>query len=97
MIALTPEASGQVWALRDHCAERDHPEVVRDLRTSFAAAWDRIIANPAGGLSAPRPYPHLAMAGCAWIISGRYWIAHRTAPPVIVADFYETANITGRL
>jgi hypothetical protein len=30
--------------------------------------------------------------------AGRYWVAYNTTqPPVIVAVFYETANIPGRL
>jgi hypothetical protein len=49
-------------------------------------------------LSAPRPYPDLARPGLAWIKAGRYWIAYRTKPRVIiVAVFYDTANIPGRL
>lgn len=97
MIALTPEARRQVHALRDHYAERHRPEAVRALRTAIEAAWDKIVIDRAGWLAAPRPYPHLAIPGRAWIKAGRYWIAYRTIPPVIVAVFYETANIPGRL
>jgi hypothetical protein len=33
-----------------------------------------------------------------WVKSGRYWIAYQTAPaPVIVAVYFETANIPARL
>jgi hypothetical protein len=33
-----------------------------------------------------------------WIKEGRYWIAYNPAPePTIVAIFYESANIPGRL
>jgi hypothetical protein len=36
--------------------------------------------------------------GRVWIKSGRYWIAYQTDPvPVIVAVYFETANIPGRL
>jgi hypothetical protein len=36
--------------------------------------------------------------GWAWVKSGRYWIGYQTDPaPVIVAVFFETANIPGRL
>ena len=56
------------------------------------------MSNPGAGLSAPRPYPALAQKGRAWIKAGRYWIAYRTKPRLlIVAVFYETANIPGRL
>jgi len=36
--------------------------------------------------------------GGVWVKSGRYWIAYQTDPaPVIVAVYFETANIPGRL
>ena len=97
MIAFTPEARRQVRALRDYYQERDRIEAVRGLRAAIAAAWEKIIADPAAGLAAPRPYPHLAQPGRAWIKAGRYWIAYRTGPPVIAGVFYETANIPRRL
>ena len=98
MIAFTPEARQQVRELREHYEKRDRPEAVRGLRTPLAAAWDKIVANPAAGLAAPRPYPHLARPGRSWIKAGHYWIAYSTNPaPVIVGVFYETANIPGRL
>jgi hypothetical protein len=47
---------------------------------------------------APRPYPELVQPGRLWLKAGRYWIAYRTHPtPAIVAVFFETANIPGRL
>jgi len=68
------------------------------LRASLAGAWEKIVANPAAGLAAPRPYPQLAYPGRLWIKAGRYWIAYRMTPvPVIVAVFHETADIPGRL
>jgi hypothetical protein len=76
----------------------DRTEAIRGLRTSLAAAWDKIVANPAVGQAAPRPYPHLAQPGRAWIKAGRYWIAYSAVPtPVIVGVFFETANIPERL
>ena len=61
-------------------------------------AADRIEADPAAGLPAPRPYPELARPGRAWVKAGRYWVLYRTtAPPVIIAVFFETADIPGRL
>jgi plasmid stabilization system protein ParE len=65
---------------------------------ALEVAERRIAGHPEAGLSAPRPYPKLARPGRAWIKAGRYWIAYRTkAPLLIVAVFYETANIPGRL
>ncbi len=44
------------------------------------------------------PYPGLMLAGRRWIKAGRYWLAYRDgAPPVILAVFFEEANIPGRL
>jgi hypothetical protein len=61
-------------------------------------AVGRIEENPAAGLAAPRPYPHLARPGRAWIKVGRYWVGYRTVPsPIIIAVFYETADIPRRL
>ena len=40
----------------------------------------------------------LAQQGRAWIKCGCYWIAYSTQPdPVIVAAFFDAANIPGRL
>jgi len=40
----------------------------------------------------------LARKGHAWIKAGRYWGAYdTTTPPVIVAVFYEAADIPNRL
>jgi hypothetical protein len=58
----------------------------------------KIESSPAAGLAAPRPYPHLARPGTAWMKTGRYWISYSiTQPPVIIAVFYETADIPARL
>jgi hypothetical protein len=66
--------------------------------TALAEAERKIERNSAAGLAAPRPYPHLAEQGRAWVKAGRYWVAYSTTQPsVIVAVFYETANIPGRL
>jgi len=58
----------------------------------------RIEQAPETGLPAPRPYPHPAKAGRLWIKAGRYWIACLAErPPVILAEFYDTADIPGRV
>ncbi len=65
---------------------------------ALAEAEGRIELNPEDGLPAPRPYPVLRRAGRAWIKAGRYWVAYRISnPPVIVAVFFETADIPTRL
>ena len=73
-----------------------------DLKTrdaiSLADSEAKIERAPGTGLPAPRPYPQLARPGWAWTRSGRYWVAYTTGPaPVIVAVFFETANIPGRV
>jgi hypothetical protein len=36
--------------------------------------------------------------GLPWIKAGRYWVAYRTdQAPAIIAVFFETTNIPGRL
>jgi plasmid stabilization system protein ParE len=98
LIALTPEARQHVRALRAYYEEHERPEATRALRNALTTAWDKITTSPAAGLSAPRPYPQLARPGRVWLKSGRYWIAYQTVPvPVIVAVYFETANIPGRL
>jgi plasmid stabilization system protein ParE len=98
LIAFTADARRQVQALIAYYEERDRPEAVTGLTTALAAAWERIALRPAMGLAAPRPYPQLAMPGRFWIKSGRYWVGYRREPSlIVVAVFYETANIPGRL
>jgi plasmid stabilization system protein ParE len=98
LIALTPEARRHVRALYAYHEERDRPEAARALRDALTVTWEKIITSPGAGLPAPRPYPQLAESGRAWLKSGRYWIAYRTQPTTaIVAVFFETANIPGRV
>jgi plasmid stabilization system protein ParE len=98
LIALTPEARQHVRSLRVYYEERERPEATRALQNALTAAWKKITTSPAAGLPAPRPYSQLAQPGRLWVKSGRYWIAYRTEPaPAIVAVFFETANIAGRL
>ncbi len=98
MIALTPEARRHVRALYAYYEERDRPEAARALRNALTAAWEKITTSPGAGLPAPRPYKQLAEPGRAWLKSGRFWIGYRTQPTTaIVAVFFETANIPGRM
>lgn len=86
MIALTPEARRHVRALYAY------------TRNALTAAWEKITTSPGAGLPAPRPYKQLAQPGRVWLKSGRYWIGYRTQPTTaIVAVFFETANIPGRV
>lgn len=54
--------------------------------------------RPQRGYPPRDPTHSLPGRGRVWIKSGRYWIAYQTDPvPVIVAVYFETANIPGRL
>jgi plasmid stabilization system protein ParE len=97
LIAFTPEARRQVRALRQYYDEHERLAALRALASALESAWEKIVANPAIGLAAPRPYPELAHPDRAWLKQGRYWIAYSTAPPVIVGVFYETPDIPQRM
>jgi plasmid stabilization system protein ParE len=97
LIAYTPRATRQVDALIQHFEEHQRSGAVHALLAALDEAEQKIEHNPTGGLAAPRPYPHLARQGRAWVKAGRYWIAYDTTlPPTIVAVFYETAGIPRR-
>jgi plasmid stabilization system protein ParE len=77
---------------------RHRPEAIRALLVALETAWQKITSNPTAGLAAPRPYPHLARPGRAWVKAGRYWIAYTASPtPVITAVFYDAADIPRRV
>ena len=98
MIALTPETRRHVRALYVYYEELDRLAAARALRNALTAAWDKIAKSPGAGLPAPRPYKRPARPGRAWLKSGRYWIGYRThRTTAIVAVFFETANIPGRM
>jgi hypothetical protein len=98
LIEYAPGATRQVVALRHHYESLGRPAAVRALLAALDEAERRIERNPSTGLAAPRPYPKLARPGVAWIKEGQYWVSYTTtSPPVIVAVFYETANIPDRL
>ena len=80
-----------------HYEDSRRPEAARALFAALAEAEQKIESNPSAGLPAPRPYPLVARKGQAWIKAGRYWVAYRTTrPPVIIAVFFETADIPRR-
>jgi plasmid stabilization system protein ParE len=98
LILFTPRAGRQVRELRQHYEDLGRPEASRALAAALESAWQTITKRREAGLAAPRPYPHLTRPGRAWVKAGRYWVAYNTTPPtMIVAVFYETADIPGRL
>jgi plasmid stabilization system protein ParE len=98
LIGFTAKAQRQIQALRRHYDSLGRTEATRNLIAAMQEAAERIEADPAVGLPAPRPYPELARPRRAWVKAGRYWVLYRTTtPPVVIAVFFETANIPGRL
>ncbi len=77
MIDYTIRAAGHIAALLDDYDDKERPPVMRSLQRALREAWAAIEANPAEGLAAPRPSPHLARLGVLWIHSGSYWVAWR--------------------
>lgn len=97
MIDYTRRAAGHIVALLDDYDAKDRPEAMRNLQLTLRAAWAGIEANPAEGLPAPRPYPHLARPGVLWVHVGRYWVAWRRSPRLTIsAVFFDEADIPGR-
>jgi plasmid stabilization system protein ParE len=98
LIPLSPRADSQLDRLIAHFERLARYEAVVSLNAALVEASDRITQQPEGGLPAPRPYPWISRPGLAWIKVGRYWIAYRRHPRLIIAAiFYDTANIPRRL
>ena len=91
------EAEQQIDGLIAHYQRKGRVEAVRNLFLALKDAEARIERDPLAGLSAPRPYPHVARAGRSWIKVRRYWVNYTTgSPQTVVAVFFETANIPVR-
>jgi plasmid stabilization system protein ParE len=98
LVEYAPGALRQVDDLLRYYEDRQRDGAADALRAALQAAERRIDERPNTGLPAPRPYRQLARPGVAWIKAGRYWVSYTTtSPPVIVAVYFETANIPGRL
>lgn len=97
MIPLSAEAERQLDRLLDHYARLNRFDASRALLNAIDLAVTQIQDGHASALSHPRPYPALSDRGYLWTKSGRYWIAYSTRPYQIIAIFYDTANIPGRL
>jgi len=97
LIAYAPRALRQISDLCRHYAQLERIEAIRALEAALYEAEGKIDADPGAGLPAPRPYPELALPRVSWVKAGRYWVAYRTAPRLIIAAvFYDTANIPVR-
>lgn len=92
---FTDEARHQVDELRHHFRRKKRLEASRNLTLALRDAAHQITEGK--GIDAPRPYPALARSGRAWVKAGRYWVAYSiTRPPVILAVFYDEADMPGR-
>jgi hypothetical protein len=97
LIGYTSEARQHVRDLIAHYRKKLRPEAVRNLNIALARAEDAIARGTARSRAFPASYRDLAMPGRAWIKEGIYWIAFRqTVPPVIIAVFWEQAQIDQR-
>ena len=93
---LSRTACDQLAALRRHYRRKNRLEAIQNLSEALRLAARQIIAGE--GQPAPSPYPELARPGRAWTHAGRYWILYTTTePPVILAVFYDAADIPGRV
>ncbi|MCB8876689.1 type II toxin-antitoxin system RelE/ParE family toxin [Acidisoma silvae] len=98
MIGFTARAARQLQDLRQHFEYLERNEALKGLITAIGEAIEIIETQPGNGHPFPRPYPQLARAGRLWVKAGRYWVGYRLSrPPVIVAVFYDQADIPGHL
>ncbi len=92
---LSDSARTQIDDLRRHYRRRQRPEALHNLAAALRAA-PGLIAN-GKSRAAPRPYPDLEAEGEAWVHASPYWIAYSlTQPPVILAVFFDQADLPGR-
>lgn len=97
MIDDTLRAVAHLTSLLDFYEETERPDAMRGLQRAMREAWAKIEADPAGGLPAPRPYPHLARKGILWQHSRSDWVAYRRSPRLAIsAVFHDEADIPGR-
>ena len=98
MIPFSRQAAKQLAQLRDHYEALDRLDAVRNLAIAVQEASTTIQRDPAGGLTAPRPYPQLAKPGRTWVKAGRYWIAYVAVPRLLITGiFYDAADIPRRI
>ncbi len=96
------QPEGHTSNRRPHTALRRAPAHGGRSRLSGRAgpgrAKDREQPSRRACRAAPLSASRAAGPARAWVKAGRYWVAYNTTqPPVIVAVFYETANIPARL
>ena len=95
LFIVKPDATEEeVDQLIEHYESKGRLRAALNLLHALERASTRILANPAMGLEAPRPYPDLKVHGRRWIVEGRYWISYSLIDlPVISGVFYVEADI----
>jgi hypothetical protein len=97
LIGISARAGRQIRDLRQHFESLERYEALLNLTRAVREAIGVIETAPMSGQTFPRPYPQLARPGQRWLKCGHYWIGYRITPPVIIAVFYDQANIPGRM
>jgi hypothetical protein len=93
-----PGAIDQIDRLREHYVNKQRYEAAEALNAALDEAESWLETKPERGLPAPRPYPRLVRPGWLWMKASRYWVAYTdTRPPMILAVFFEEADIPSRL
>ena len=86
-----------LFPVMDPLNPNSEPKATWLARMARAEAEVKIERDAGGGLPFPRPYPGLGRRGRLWVKAGRYWVAYSLPPrPVILAVFYDSADIPGR-
>ncbi len=76
---------------------KQRPEAIRNLRAALATAEAEIEAGAPRARLFPGTYRRLARPDRAWLKQAIYWIAYaQTNPPVIVAVFWQGADLATR-
>ncbi len=98
LIDDTPTARRHVNELISNDRAKRRPEAIRNLQAALATVEATLEAGIPRARVFPATYPRLARPGRAWIKEAIYWIAdNQTDPPVIVAVFWESADLARRV
>ena len=97
MMLLSPAADRQRSALVRYYFKLGRGEAIEGLAAVLERASARFETGRGLFYDAPRPYPGLCRAGWRWTKEGRYWIAFGAGSGVILAIYYDSSNIPGRI
>jgi plasmid stabilization system protein ParE len=87
----------QIGELTAHFRKKRRPEAIQNLLAALTRVEAAIAAGPRRTRAFPAGYRELARPGRAWVKEARYWIAYeQTEPPIIVAVFWDAADLGRR-